>query len=708
MPTERTCDECGSVVPDSAPMGLCPQCLLGCGLGAQDRSTTGGFETPSLSVMRERFPGYEILELLGRGGMGIVYKARQSRLERLVAIKIIPFKKDMDVEASERFLREAKTLASLNHPNIITVYDFGEIDGLCYFVMEFVEGCNLWELLSARSISPYDAMNITLGVCNGLQHAHDRGVVHRDIKPANILIDKSGVPKIADFGLAKILACAPGAPLLTASGQSMGTPFYMAPEQRDQSVEVDQRADVYALGVIMYEMLTAQLPAGNVKPPSTLAQVPRGLDHVVLKAMEPNPDHRYQRADGIVSDIEALASAGVIPGTGGRKPSRFSPVILTVIVSAAVLAALFGGARFLSKEPPPQDVIVFGNHFYKVFYENTTWHDARRRCERMGGRLAIVESKAEDEFLAAISRSHVWIGATDEDEEGQWKWLDGSELAYSNWDADEPNNAPGRAAGTYEDYLMISKYAKWNDLSLDSEIIKGFICEWDASSHPGPARVRTPEQLHKAFAEANPYYSNKAGISVVDGNIVGVSIVHAGVVDLSPLRGLSLRTADISWSDVTDLSPIENAPLSELKMSRSKVTDLSALAGMQLVSLRIDGTGVHDLIPLKGMPLTYLDISHTRVTDLSPLAGMPLKELHMNCARVSDLSPVSGLPLTKIGLLDSPAGDLSPLGECKLLESANVPENATGIECLRELPLLERLNGKTVEEFWKEWEERAE
>lgn len=707
MPTERTCDECGGVVPDSAPMGLCPHCLLGCGMGALNQSETGNFETPSLSAMRERFSGYEILELLGRGGMGIVYKARQPRLDRLVAIKIIPIKKDADLEASERFLREARALASLNHPNIITVYDFGEADDLCYFVMEFVEGCNLWELVSSRSITPYEAMNITMGVCNGLQHAHDRGVVHRDIKPANILIDESGVPKIADFGLAKILTCAPGAPLLTVSGQSMGTPFYMAPEQRDQSGDVDQRADIYALGVIMYQMLTAQLPAGNVKPPSALAQIPRGLDQIVLKAMESNPEHRYQRVDEIASDIEALATAGNISGSVWRKSSRLSPAILTVIISAAILSALIVGARFVSKEPPPEDVIVFGDHFYKVFYENTTWHDARRRCERMGGHLAIVESKAEDEFLASISRSHVWIGATDEEEEGQWRWIDGSSLEYSNWDDGEPNNAPGHAAGTHEDYLMISKYAKWNDLSLESEIIKGFVCEWDASSHPGPARVRTPGQLHNALADANPYYGNKARISVVEGNIVGVGIVHAGVVDLSPLRGLSLRTVDISWSEVTDLSPIENAPISDLKMSRSKVTDLLPLAGMQLVSLRIDGTAVNDLAPLRGMPLIYLDISHTKVTDLSPLLGMPLEELHMNCVRVFDLSTVKGLPLKKIGLLDSHVRDLSPLGECKLLRSADVPENAKGIECLRGLPLLERLNGKTPERFWQEWDERG-
>jgi len=657
-----------------------------------------------------RFPQLEIIRLLGRGGMGAVYEARQKRLNRPVAVKILPVKTQANAEFAERFRREALALASLNHANIVTVYDFGESGDLYFFIMEFVEGDDLQRLISSHNIRPYDALNITVAISDALQYAHDQGVVHRDIKPSNILIHKSGKVKVADFGLARILG--PDSPdsSLTVSDQSLGTPYYMAPEQCDRSQKVDHRADIYSLGVVMYEMLTGELPLGNFEPPSRKAGVTARVDDIVLKSIKTDPARRYQQAGQIKSAIEQIAASGFIsvPPEKRRRSRLFSTGLVTAAVTAVVLIGLVMSARVLFRTRPscpPQDAKEHGGNYYKVFYENVSWHEAREKCETMGGYLAVVRSKAEDEFVAEISRSHVWLGATDEDMEGQWTWLDGTPMTYSNWDRTEPNNAVDRETGEGEHYLMISKYAKWNDLSLNSPVIKGFVCEWDGSSHAGPTGNRTPAELHAALKRTNPRYNEKGVFEVCNSNITAVNLMHAGVNDLSVLNGLPLTSVNISWSEVMDLSPLQGMPLNTFEMSRCGVTDLSPLAGAPLVEVRIDGTKVGDLSPLKGTVLTYLDISHTRVTDLSPLTGMPLEELHMNCVRVTDLSPLVGMPLKRIGLLDTPVKDLSALGQCTRLESVDVSPATDNTECLRNLPNLKRLNGGSPAKFWLKWEE---
>lgn len=694
------CGECGAEIPPGAPAGMCPGCLLREGLSPALSSAL--FTPLPVEAMQGHLPQFEILDLIGRGGMGAVYRARQRSLDRMVAIKVLRVQAGLDPEFAERFAREARTLAGLSHPNIVAVHDFGETDDLFYLVMEFVEGRDLRRILEAGPYSPADALKIIIPVCDALQHAHDRGVVHRDIKPANIIVDKSGTAKIADFGLAKILSPDPGADSLTMSDRALGTPFYMAPEQRNPAATVDHRADIYAVGVLIYEMLTGELPTGNFRPLSSLANVRRELDRVVLRAMEPDPARRYRGIADMRTDIiSAAKSFPDAPATGPAARSRTLRLAVLMLWSA-ILGSLLVSAVLLRRHRPPQDVTRFGEHYYRVFFENIGWHEARRKCESMGGYLAIVGSTEEDEFLAALSRGHVWIGATDEAGEGRWRWLDGSPLEYTNWDAGEPNNARDSKTGMNENYLMISKYGKWNDLAADSPVIHGFICEWDAGRHPGPFQVSSPEELHAALRKLNPGYESNADVEVNDGSITAVSILHTGISDISPLRGMGLKRLNLAWSGVTDLSPLRGMQLQTLELSRSLVSDLSPLAGMPLTELRLDGTGARDLNPLRGMKLTYLDISHTAVADLAPLKGMPLSELHMSCTAVTDLSPLSHMPLKKAGMLDAPVTDFSPLATCISLESLDVPPTAGNIECLRNLPDLKRLNGKPPVDFWSE------
>jgi predicted Ser/Thr protein kinase len=236
--------------------------------------------------------------------MGVVYKARQPGLDRFVALKILSLDAGKDHSFAQRFAFEARSLARLNHPNIIAVYDFGQAGGGYYFIMEFVDGTNLREMI--KKLAPREALAIVPKVCEALQFAHEEGIVHRDIKPENILIDKKGRVKMADFGLAKLLRKTPQDFQLTAPQTVMGTPHYMAPEQLERPQEVDHRADIYSLGVVLYEMLTGELPLGRFAPPSAKAQIDVRLDEVVLRTLENKPERRYQHATDLKTELESI------------------------------------------------------------------------------------------------------------------------------------------------------------------------------------------------------------------------------------------------------------------------------------------------------------------------------------------------------------------------------------------------------------------
>ena len=200
----KTCSRCGAPLTPGALQGLCPRCLLALNLGTQTEITADGpeahrakpgsyLEPPTLEEIARHFPGLEILELLGRGGMGAVYKARQKQLDRVVALKILPPRSGDDSAFAERFTREAKALAKLLHPNIVTLFEFGQADGIYYLLMEFVDGVSLGQLLRSSRVSPREALAIVPQICDALQYAHDQGIIHRDIKPENIQVTGSGV-----------------------------------------------------------------------------------------------------------------------------------------------------------------------------------------------------------------------------------------------------------------------------------------------------------------------------------------------------------------------------------------------------------------------------------------------------------------------------------------------------------------------------------
>ena len=291
------------------------------------------------------FPQLEIIECLGRGGMGVVYKARQKSLNRLVALKLLGPERAGEPRFAARFEKEAHALAALSHPNIVGVYDFGQVGGYYFLLMEFVDGMNLRQLLNAKRLTPKEALSIVPPVCDALQCAHDHGIVHRDIKPENLLIDKAGTVKIADFGIAMMVGDSEGSGGMAATEGTMGqgTPAYAAPEQQDHAVATDHRADIYSLGVVLYEMLTGERPKGTITPPSKCVQVDIRIDEVVLRALERTPEMRFQTAVEFRTQVEA---AGLPPAgrRSGQLPKRLAPAISTTLVSSFITLAILHAA----------------------------------------------------------------------------------------------------------------------------------------------------------------------------------------------------------------------------------------------------------------------------------------------------------------------------------------------------------------------------
>ncbi|HLP78869.1 MAG TPA: serine/threonine-protein kinase, partial [Candidatus Paceibacterota bacterium] len=343
----RKCSKCGSALNPDVPEGLCPACLLQQGIATEAGVPAGqpAFIPPTIPELAKLFPQLEIIEPIGKGGMGAVYKARQPALDRFVALKILAPRPGNELDFGSRFSREARALARLNHPNIVAVYDFGQIGGLSYFIMEYVDGRNLRQVQQAGRLAPREALEIIPQICAALQFAHDEGIVHRDIKPENVLLDRKGRVKIADFGLAKILGQEAQDFRLTGAKDVMGTPHYMAPEQVEKPQEVDHRADIFSLGVVFYEMLTGELPLGKFSPPSQKVQVDVRLDEVVLRALEKEPGRRYQQVSEVRTRLENIAGN---PQASGTTPPAFAPanpapprrksLLVTVIVLALVAA----------------------------------------------------------------------------------------------------------------------------------------------------------------------------------------------------------------------------------------------------------------------------------------------------------------------------------------------------------------------------------
>ncbi len=312
-----------------------------------------GFHAPEPADLAPLFPGYEIQGLIATGGMGAVYCAVQKSLDRTVALKILPMEFSKDAAFCAGFEAEAKAMARLNHPNLIGVYDFGEVNGMLYIIMEFVPGKSIYHSAYGIAIDQKEVIRLVSGICDGLAHAHENGIIHRDIKPSNILLDLNAQPKIGDFGLAR-----PIERKVEEGEEIFGTPHYTAPEVVNHPHSVDYRADIFSVGVLLHELLTGQLPASDPRPASTIIHCDPRFDTIVRRATQPLAAARYSSAKEISHDLQVIAAslASKGPSTAAmgaprrvqppRRPvpvrykkSSSAPMYLLLLAAVAAIAA---------------------------------------------------------------------------------------------------------------------------------------------------------------------------------------------------------------------------------------------------------------------------------------------------------------------------------------------------------------------------------
>ena len=368
---EEVCRHCPELLPEVhrrwQRKRACDAQLDALFLAPEPHSPFGSPSSTPSSAELPRIPGYEVLEVVGRGGMGVVYRARHVRLDRPVALKMLLAGAHASRESRERFLREARMGAGLRHPNIVQVHDMGDQDGLPYFTMEFVEGGSLAQKLAGMPQPPRQAAALLATLADAVQAAHRCGIVHRDLKPANVLLTADGTPKITDFGLARRLDGEAG---LTWTGTAVGTPSYMAPEQAEARPQtLGPAVDIYALGAILYELLTGRPPfraataAETVRqvisqdpvPPSRLnGKVPRDLETICLKCLHKEPHLRYAGAAALAADLHHFLGGEAIAARPEGRLARLArrvrrrPVQSTLVAAVTLLtAALLGGGLWL-------------------------------------------------------------------------------------------------------------------------------------------------------------------------------------------------------------------------------------------------------------------------------------------------------------------------------------------------------------------------
>ncbi|GAA5131839.1 protein kinase [Luteolibacter yonseiensis] len=322
-----------------------------------------GFVAPDPADLAPLFPGYDIQGLIATGGMGAVYRAVQRSLDRTVALKILPMEFSKDAAFCAGFEAEAKAMARLNHPNLIGVFDFGEVNGMLFIIMEYVPGQSVYHSAYGTAIDQKEVIRLVAGICDGLAHAHENGIIHRDIKPSNILLDLNAQPKIGDFGLAR-----PADRQIEEGEEIFGTPHYTAPEVVNAPHSVDYRADIFSVGVLLHELLTGKLPAQDPRPPSAVSRCDARFDKIVKKATMPLAAARFASAAEISKELRAIGAAleqKVSHVPSAAAPRRVAPVKTygkksqgsgsSTVVFLVLAAAIGAGAYFFFSKPTPAE-----------------------------------------------------------------------------------------------------------------------------------------------------------------------------------------------------------------------------------------------------------------------------------------------------------------------------------------------------------------
>jgi len=423
--TSRVCPKCGATVFADAPQGCCSVCLVRTGLASLDDENDEASE-PTIARMLKDFGDYELLEEIGRGGQGVVYRARQKSLNRIVALKVIGLAHWATEAHVKRFRLEAEAAASLNHPCIVPIYEVGERDGACYFSMGLVEGGQLDAVAKREPMPIRHAAELIAKLARTVSYAHEHGILHRDIKPGNILLDAEGEPHLTDFGLARL---AETESTVTRTMEVLGTPSYMAPEQAvGNNAAVTSATDIYGLGAVLYQLLTGHPPfAGGTtfetvrlvldteprQPRLWNRKIDRDLATICLKCLDKDPQRRYSSALALAEDLERWLKDEPIRArrTGifarGRKWVRRNPTSALLAASLVALAAAIGAMTLAlpfywhrnlpTSSPPEKSIAVL------PFLDLSETKDQEYFCDGMSEE--ILEGLAKVDGLRVVART---------------------------------------------------------------------------------------------------------------------------------------------------------------------------------------------------------------------------------------------------------------------------------------------------------------
>ena len=665
-----------------------------------------------------RLGQYEVFQVLGRGGSGIVLRAFDESLRRVVAVKVLTPTLAVTAAARTQFVSEARAAARVRHENVVQVYAV-EDGPLPYLVMEYIPGETLQQRCDRTGpLAVVEVLQIGRQIAEGLAAAHATGLVHRDVKPANVLIegDPRGHVKLTDFGL----AVAADDPAPSRSGGVAGTPMYMAPEQATGG-PLDHRADLFSLGSVLYTMLAGRPPFRASSPLEVLKRVaedaPRPIPEIVPEAPPAicaliarlhakRPDDRFASAREVADLLDRLSHPGTVepppvvamPTTRRRsRPARWA-------VAAALLLSL-GGLGFTEAS----GVTAVRGTVVRLFSP--------------AGTLVI---EVDDPAVSVH--------------------LDGSDLVIVGAGVREIRLKPGSYALEARKGDQVVQRELVRVTRDGREVVR--VCQ---EASPAAATAAAWERSVAALSavgqvtavaarlkDLNPGFDGKVSPTIQDGMVTGLRFfsdaVHditpvraltrltaldcsgdwrsaKGLSDLSPLRGLRLTSLTATGTRVYDLEPLRGMPLASLDLYVcSHVSDLEPLRGMPLTRLLIGPSQVGVLTPLKGMPLTYLNLYGSPVADLEPLRGMPLAGLVIGSTRVRDLALLRGMRLKTLHIGQTEVADLTPLRDMPLEELFLSPKSVkTGLEALRDLKSLKFIGtdlgkARPAAEFWERYD----
>jgi serine/threonine protein kinase len=681
---------------------------------------------------------YEVLEVVGRGGTGVVLRAHDTKLLRIVALKVLAVPLAASGTARQRFAREARAAAAVRDEHVIHIYAVRDDAPVPYLVMEFIDGCNLEALLhKSGPLEIKEILRIGLQIASGLAAAHKHGLIHRDVKPANILLE-NGVQrvKLTDFGLARAADDA----TLTQTGFIAGTPLYMSPEQA-AGEPIDARTDLFSLGSVLYELCTGR-PA--FRATTTVAVIKRVSEETPRPIREVNPDI----PEPLCRVIERLHAKKV-----AERPASAMEVadLLAQLLADLQQPGSLGHVANMPKSPPASASM-------KPAPRRWLWAAAALLVLLAG--LGLGEATGVTDVRGTVIRllSPEGTLVVEVDDPGVSVTVDSGDVVITGAGAKEIRLKPGQykveaskdGKLVRQELVTVARNGR-QVVRISQETVPLTAADvWEKSVAALPPEKQV-EAVERRLRELNPEFRGKIESLVRDGKVwrlgfltdrvtdispvralKGLESLDCGgsaprkgrLSDLTPLRGLRLRWLGCAESQVSDLEPLRGMPLEYLHVHNTGVGSLSPLEGMKLVSLTIQVTPVTDLKPLRGMPLKRLDLCGVRgVTDLLPLEGMPLGYLNVTGAAVgnarplrslkalrilllddtwiTDLGPLRELQLERISLLRSEVTDLTPLNGMSL-KQIRIDYRPDREKFLRSLKGLERINDKPAAVFWKE------